>query len=124
MYPKFDGISVYKCIRCSVMFGVDREVHQAYCPKCKGRTEIAGEGMMMFFPLHKQESVSKVSENLDNSGYPTILTADHVAEILGISLRMGYELMERKDFPLIRIGRLKRVNRDEFFKWLNQSKSD
>jgi hypothetical protein len=28
--------------------------------------------------------------------------------------------MEQKGFPLIRIGRLKRVNRDAFFKWLEQ----
>lgn len=52
--------------------------------------------------------------------YPIMLKAEHVAEILGITQRHAYEIMERKDFPLIRIGRLKRVNRDAFFKWLEQ----
>lgn len=55
--------------------------------------------------------------------YPLILTADHVAEIMGISKRVAYELMEYKGFPLIRLGRLKRVNRDSFFQWLNSRAS-
>ena len=52
--------------------------------------------------------------------YPIILKVEHVAEILGITQRHAYEVMEQKGFPLIRIGRLKRVNRDAFFKWLEQ----
>jgi hypothetical protein len=50
--------------------------------------------------------------------YPIILTAAHIAEIMHISKTIAYEVMEYKGFPLIRIGRCKRVNRDEFFKWL------
>jgi excisionase family DNA binding protein len=52
--------------------------------------------------------------------YPIILKADEVAEILGVTKRHAYEIMEQKGFPLIRLGRLKRVNRDAFFKWLEQ----
>lgn len=52
--------------------------------------------------------------------YPLVLTAEHVAEILGISKRHAYEIMERRDFPLIRVGRLKRVTRDAFFAWLDE----
>lgn len=52
--------------------------------------------------------------------YPLILTADHVAEIMGVSKRIAYEMMEYKGFPLIRLGRLKRVNREAFFGWLEQ----
>lgn len=55
--------------------------------------------------------------------YPLILTADHVAEIMGISKRVAYQLMEYKGFPLIRLGRLKRVNRDSFFQWLDSQKA-
>lgn len=51
--------------------------------------------------------------------YPLILTADHIAEIMGVSRRIAYEMMEYKGFPLVRIGRLKRVNRDSFFYWLD-----
>lgn len=52
--------------------------------------------------------------------YPFILTAVHIAEILTISKPTVYELMEQTSFPLIRIGRNKRVRKDEFFNWLKQ----
>lgn len=52
--------------------------------------------------------------------YPLILNAEHIAEIMGVSKRIAYELMEYQGFPLVRVGRLKRVNRDAFFTWLEQ----
>jgi excisionase family DNA binding protein len=53
--------------------------------------------------------------------YPIVMTAKHVSEILGCSLRIAYEVMEQPDFPLIRIGRHKKVNREAFFRWLERS---
>ncbi|MED4399843.1 helix-turn-helix domain-containing protein [Metabacillus fastidiosus] len=53
---------------------------------------------------------------------PILLTAVELSEILGISKRVAYEIMEEKDFPLIRVRRYKRVNRDDFFKWLEEKK--
>jgi excisionase family DNA binding protein len=50
--------------------------------------------------------------------YPMVLTVNEVREILRIGKRVAYELMDRDDFPTVRIGKLKRVNRDEFLKWL------
>lgn len=50
---------------------------------------------------------------------PLILKATHISEILQVSQRVAYEIMERSDFPLIRIGRCKRVSREEFFRWLD-----
>lgn len=54
------------------------------------------------------------------------MNAKHIQEILGVSERFAYEYMERPDFPLVRIGRNKRVQRDKFFKWIesleNQAK--
>jgi len=55
--------------------------------------------------------------------YPMILEAKHIQEILGVSKPTAYELMERADFPLIRIGRLKRVTREAFFQWLSEQQS-
>lgn len=52
--------------------------------------------------------------------YPLMLTAEHIAEIMGVSKRIAYELMEYKGFPLIRVGRLKKTNRDAFFGWLEK----
>lgn len=56
----------------------------------------------------------------DIEDYPMILTAVHISEILMISKPTAYELMEQTSFPLIRIGRIKRVRKDEFFNWLTQ----
>jgi excisionase family DNA binding protein len=46
--------------------------------------------------------------------YPIVLTVKEVMEILGIGKRIAYELMDQTDFPTVRIGKLKRVNRDAF----------
>lgn len=53
----------------------------------------------------------------DKEDYPLILKAEHIAEIIGCSKRIAYEIMEQKDFPLVRMGRLKRVGREAFFEW-------
>ncbi|WP_042348208.1 helix-turn-helix domain-containing protein [Bacillus massiliigorillae] len=52
--------------------------------------------------------------------YPLMLTAVHISEILMVSKPTAYELMEHSTFPLIRIGRTKRVRREDFFDWLSQ----
>ncbi|UAT29481.1 helix-turn-helix domain-containing protein [Bacillus badius] len=55
--------------------------------------------------------------------YPVVLNATHIAEILGISKQVAYEVMKHPTFPLIQVNRFKRVNRDAFFSWLDsQSK--
>lgn len=55
--------------------------------------------------------------------YPVILTAEHIAEILMVSKPTANELMEQTSFPLIRIGRSKRVFKDKFFEWLSQQQA-
>ncbi|MED0675825.1 helix-turn-helix domain-containing protein [Aneurinibacillus thermoaerophilus] len=53
--------------------------------------------------------------------YPMILTAKEIAEILRVSKPTAYELMKRTDFPLLPFeGRIRRVQRDEFFQWLTR----
>ncbi|MED4017022.1 helix-turn-helix domain-containing protein [Sutcliffiella cohnii] len=49
-----------------------------------------------------------------------ILTAEDIASILSVSKPTAYELMRREDFPLIEIGRCKRVFSDDFFNYLSQ----
>jgi hypothetical protein len=53
--------------------------------------------------------------------YPIILDSKHIAEIMGCSRRFAYQIMDIPGFPLIRIPgtSTKRVNRDSFFKWLD-----
>ncbi|MFJ7932950.1 helix-turn-helix domain-containing protein [Sporosarcina sp. NPDC096371] len=58
----------------------------------------------------------------DIDSYPIVLTAVDISEILQISKPSAYELMKRTDFPLIKIGRCKRVLRDQFYLWLSNHK--
>jgi len=58
-------------------------------------------------------------KQIDIDIYPIILTASDISEILKVSKPTAYELMDKDDFPLIKIGRCKRVLRDEFFLWLS-----
>lgn len=51
--------------------------------------------------------------------YPIVLTAVEICEILRISKPSAYTLMDQTDFPLIKIGRCKRVLKDQFIVWLN-----
>ncbi len=56
----------------------------------------------------------------DINKYPLILTVHEVAEILQIGVRMAYKVMDQDDFPLFRIGKSKRVRRDDFFEWIKK----
>ena len=60
----------------------------------------------------------------DWGSFPMVLTAADISEILKISKPSAYELMKRDDFPLIKIGRCKRVLRDQFFVWLNTNTNE
>ncbi|SFX82411.1 hypothetical protein SAMN04487866_1326 [Thermoactinomyces sp. DSM 45891] len=52
--------------------------------------------------------------------YDLILRPKDIASIMKFSIQKAYEMMEEAGFPLIRKGRLKRVQRDSFFQWLDQ----
>jgi excisionase family DNA binding protein len=49
------------------------------------------------------------------------MTAKDVAGYLNISLTSGYNLMNAKDFPTLRLGKQLRVSRDHFLNWLNNA---
>lgn len=49
---------------------------------------------------------------------PIVLEAKDIMDILGMCKTKVYDLMEAEGFPLIRLGRNKRVMRDKFFEWL------
>jgi excisionase family DNA binding protein len=51
---------------------------------------------------------------------PLVLTASHIAEIMLISKPTVYQLMNEPDFPILKIGKCRRVTRDAFFKWLEK----
>lgn len=57
---------------------------------------------------------------MEKENLPITLTANEIAQVLGISKRIAYEVMKYPGFPLTKIGRYKKVNRDAFFKWYEQ----
>lgn len=59
---------------------------------------------------------------MEKKDYPILLTVSEVSKILGVSRRVAYEIMDAPKFPLIKIRRSKRVNRDDFFAWLEENK--
>ncbi|MEL7658822.1 MAG: helix-turn-helix domain-containing protein, partial [Bacillota bacterium] len=55
----------------------------------------------------------------DKTSNVTLNVAD-IADILGISRSIAYQLVRQKDFPKIRIGKRIIIPRDNFFSWLNR----
>lgn len=45
-----------------------------------------------------------------------------VAEIIGCSVVKARQIMRRKDFPLLLVGKNYKVSRDAFIKWANENK--
>lgn len=108
------GVLIYLCLDCSCMSAAIPG-KALVCPVCTGRNikQIA-DGALVFNQPQANEQTKDVApeENV-------LLTAAEVADRLGISKRVAYELMEREDFPLIRVRRSKRVNKTDFEKWLS-----
>lgn len=52
---------------------------------------------------------------------PLTLDSNDLSEILGISKGSCYNMLKRKDFPAIKIGKRVLVSRDRFFQWLEQN---
>ena len=53
-----------------------------------------------------------------------IYNTEEVAKILGCSLPTARIIMNRRDFPLLRIGKNLKVYKTAFENWLNNPKSD
>ncbi|HDR7703073.1 TPA: helix-turn-helix domain-containing protein [Bacillus thuringiensis] len=53
---------------------------------------------------------------------PFALKAEDIREFLNISRSAAYALMKREDFPLIVIGKSKRVKAEDFLKWVEAQK--
>ena len=76
----------------------------------------------IYKPIFKQQGEKKMHKNIED--YPPILKGPDIAEILMISKPTAYALMEHSTFPLIRIGRNKRVQKDQFFDWLAKQQAN
>lgn len=63
-----------------------------------------------------KESVYKSYDEL-----PLFLNAEMVAKVLGVSPSTGYELMHKKDFPILKIGNRIVVPKEKFITWVEQN---
>ena len=52
---------------------------------------------------------------------PLFLNANQVAKTLGVSPSTGYELMNKKDFPALRVGSRIVVPKDKFIAWVEKN---
>ena len=55
---------------------------------------------------------------------PIVLTADQLAQALGISRAGAYQLMHSKGFPTIRIGKRMVVPKDKLLLWMEDKLSE
>ncbi len=51
---------------------------------------------------------------------PLFLNAKTVAQVLGISMAGTYELLHRKDFPVVKIGSRMMVPKEKFIVWIEE----
>jgi excisionase family DNA binding protein len=51
---------------------------------------------------------------------PLALSAEDVAQVLGISRANAYNLLHREDFPTLRIGKRMLVSRDRLARWMDE----
>ena len=49
---------------------------------------------------------------------PLFLNAKMVAQVLGVSVSSGYELMHGPDFPTLRVGSRMVVPKEQFIQWV------
>ncbi|MDQ0880963.1 helix-turn-helix domain-containing protein [Peribacillus sp. V2I11] len=63
---------------------------------------------------------------MEKANLPSILTAQHIADYLGISRRRVYELMQMSEkaggIRSFNIGTSKRVDREDFLRWIEMKK--
>lgn len=52
-----------------------------------------------------------------------LITIIELKELLNISRSKAYELVKMKDFPIVRIGKCIRINKNDLFEWLNNQKN-
>ena len=56
---------------------------------------------------------------INKESLPLIMSI-HELQSVGISRTMAYQLFNRADFPVLKIGGRKFVARDKFFEWLDK----
>lgn len=59
-----------------------------------------------------------------NEELPATLSAKDISKYLGISKANSYNLMDRKGFPTLKIGKRKLVPKDKFLIWISSNSNN
>ncbi|MBT3319940.1 MAG: helix-turn-helix domain-containing protein [Clostridia bacterium] len=60
----------------------------------------------------------------EHDNLPTMLNADDVAGVLGLSKTKVYELMNSREFPTLRIGKRMMVSKEQLVNWINKKSGE
>ena len=60
----------------------------------------------------------KESNHKSSDDLPLFLNAKMGAQVLGVSVSSGYELMHGPDFPTLRVGSRMVVPKEQFIQWV------
>ena len=63
----------------------------------------------------------KLASFKTNEELPATLSATDISKYLGISKANSYQLMNRSDFPTLKLGKRKLVPKDKFLIWVNNN---
>lgn len=63
---------------------------------------------------------TEVKRYYDMREVPLFLSADDIADILGISRAYAYNLFHAEGFPTITLGKHRLVRKEKFFAWLEE----
>ncbi len=106
------------------MRGIFQENYVANFQKAKKRRYYK---LLMIFTTVKRKTYKELLA-MEKQRLPDILTAQHIATYLGISRRRVYELFQISEdvggIKYFQIGLSKRVDKEDFFQWIEQKKND
>ena len=68
--------------------------------------------------MRKEITMKQIYTSIDQ--LPIVLTADQLAQALGISRAGAYQLMHSKGFPTIRIGKRMVVPKEQLLVWMEE----
>lgn len=67
---------------------------------------------------------NKLSEFKSNDELPLTLNAKDVAGYLNISLSCAYQVMNSRDFPVLKIGKRRIVTKKHFLEWIQNASGE
>ena len=67
---------------------------------------------------------NKLPEYKSNDELPLTMNARDIAGYLNISLSCAYQVMNSRDFPVLKIGKRRIVTREHFLEWIQNASGE